>query len=105
MNNASSRLLRKLIAPIFLILMASFIGYCFPIRAVAQDAGDCPTGTIGDCTSLEVINTRCSGFCTVYDPTFGWYSISCERTYYQCYEPQVKPYTIGECDFYCYHTE
>ena len=100
----SSKFLQKIVAPALLILAAFVIGFLFPYRVSAQD--DCPTGTIGDCTELEIISSRCSGMCTVFGDPIGWYSVSCKKTIYQCTAPQVRRYTTGECGGSCsFNTE
>ena len=97
--------MQRIAFPILLILAAFMIGFLFPYRASAQD-GDCPTGTIGNCTELEVISSRCSGTCLILDDPIGWYAVSCKKTVYQCTAPQVKRYTTGECGASCtFNTE
>jgi len=98
----SSRLLQKILAPAFLIMAAFVVGFLLPYRVSAQD--DCPTGTIGDCTELEIISSKCRGMCTIFGDPIGWYSVSCTRTVYQCYAPQVRRYTTGECGGSCFYS-
>lgn len=88
-----------------LLLLAFLVGALLPLKADAQGDGNCPPGTIGNCTSLQIIGTRCSGVCTVYDIYFGETWISCKRTFYLCDAPRTARYTVGDCVYNCFQTE
>ena len=91
----------KRILATLLILGAFFTAFILGGKSVEAQGGDCPEGSIGNCTELEYLGIRCSGMCTYWDPTYGWVSIRCKQTDYYCYAPLQRRYTVGECVYSC----
>jgi hypothetical protein len=89
---------------IIVLSLAFSLGWIFQAKVEAQSSSTCPPGSIGNCTSLEMLGTRCRrGACTI-----NWFGIpaqiDCKATVYECSSPNSRIYTVNDCDTHCINT-
>jgi hypothetical protein len=82
-----------------LVMLFFCIGLCIPINTLAQTA-PCPSGTIGNCTNLEIISQTCINGCTNRCDSWAG-GRCCEHTSYNCAAPEPAVYRVNECNPGC----
>lgn len=86
-------LIRKQLLPAGLLILVSFTaGFLLTPKALAQN---CPSGSIGNCESLEILYEACVSGCSCQSEYSG--GLCCYFVYYACYGPSHGGYSVRDC--------
>ena len=89
---ASPQTSKQLIYAVVLVFVCFAGGFLLTPKAAAQH---CPSGSIGNCESLEILYEACINGCSCQSEYSG--GLCCYYVYYACYGPSHGGYAVRDC--------